>query len=492
MKKKLCVVLAVLLSLSGCGKADAGESTLQQELQQNEEITTEVTAENTEVPGTNDFAVDTDNSDEPEADDKTEDIFSGREEWGEYIRNSSTGAESNQYSYNYGVPEYMWIYSYGEDVTYYPMANSDGDVTFLVDSDNRIVAAYNRDEVIVVLDWYEQQSVVSMDDEFYLVTIDDNENVEFSNISDMFPGETVKQVGFDRDGLIVWTAESVDTATSHDVLLFAKRLDGTILGQWDENVLNENIYTEIRSGDESNWNVDFLSWNIYRLDDQIWTVCNGYSYLVLWLDTDDMYFIRHTAGFNDSYNISSDNGYVVLAEYGFSYDRMTYMDHGEMIACIVSDQHKDLYLYAKDATTYLYHEGDEWGLIDNHANTLRVFEQYQYNTIYISGDDYAAEVSNGTVDFVTMMDENGEALFEPIQGTMLEITKYANDDEIWFVDADGNYCVVNRQGEVSFLPEPISKSNLRYTECYEDYFYARRENQGIFVDYNQNILRIVN
>lgn len=214
----------------------------------------------------------------------------------------------------------------------------------------------------------------------------------------------------DTTGWTVWVYESIDTYDSHEFIIKAKDLDGTVKAEWSKTELN-NRYEEVNLSHE----IGFLGGSWYKSGNMILNVENKID---IW---------RRGADY-----CGADNDYLYLC---FS-DGWLQMDSIVLYDSQGNDVTPSLTFLESESFWFDRYLGEGMMLLENHDRFIVIdsagnipFDVDQFSARGTWGDDKSingfhnektqVEMSNESgVQFTTLINHKGEFLFEPIKGTI--------------------------------------------------------------------------
>ena len=333
---------------------------------------------------------------------------------------------------DYTMVDGCWVFARNEESGY----------SYLwIDKDMNLVLNVDAEQFRVCSDIYEDMTVIEGAADGRKMIINSKED-----ISDKFvnaeQGEKILGMWKDSTGVSVWTVRVTDTYDSHITELYVKNADGEIKMMWDSEQFTDFCWDDLDK-------LTFANESVYIFGQSIVDVNGGYSFTC-------------TGGSETEIWGVDENRDVYLSEYEYPQDWFVKRNGvgSELWRCEVNYGGRGQF---SDGLTYVRYEGRSkayQGFIDGTGN-LAINCDLNISNTPIFVDDYAViELENEAgIKFVTLMNRDGDIMFEPIRGQSVDSlvdthTEYISIAE-WkhhIAEVDGKLVVLYADGTIADAP----------------------------------------
>ena len=377
----------------------------------------------------------------------------------------------------------------GTNVEYYIAFDSDKNTLCMIPSENTEVLS----------PFYDGLAAVRVDGGIQLINTD-GEDVSHEYLNS--ENEVFLYICEDSTGITIWTAEDIETYASYDTVLRAKSIDGTIKQSWNFDELSSSFYDSANdlSHGVSKSRFKYLGkgfYCIYKPSDPYSMTNSRFIFDVRSGNVKNIGIAYGYSPLDDeiiAVTAPNDNArhHTAFAAYNITTGELAW----EITAYTSS-------IYEMNEVDYTNGYGFSMGITEDHEKYAGFFDDKGHmvvdlmssipelydNTIFIVDACMFKDVEYGIITvvnergnaYVTLIDREGNMLFEPIRGHHgfehydYQVRRPYSDD--FFCQAvysrlpvifgeDGTIYMISASGEETILPD-----GLRYAQYYDRKYY---------------------
>lgn len=321
-------------------------------------------------------------------------------------------------------------------------------VYILIDRNLNPLNFLNADEFSICSGAYNGITVILDKQQSEKKIIDSSGNDITAQYADINQKESIIGLWQDATGVTVWTVQDEDTYDKHISTLFAKDTDGNIKRSW-----NSEEYPDLQFYKSALEGFYYVSNSVYMFDQSVVNVENGNafcyppsgnSYKIYGVDNNGDIYTFHNNGASDSVMKCTSSGDEVWETALFNNPVIGQYSNGL------------IYVRGEDTNGIYYN-----GFLDADNNCAINLDVNVSNEPVFIGNYSLIECENDAgVSFVTLIDNQGNMLFEPIQGEdahlyggITYIERVAASREYYLVHVNEKTAILNPDGSLIDVPE---------------------------------------
>lgn len=340
----------------------------------------------------------------------------------------------------------FWIQGYREDDQQH-----ENEIYIAVDKDLNILYILEADDYSPRSKIYDNIAVVFDKKQLKNIVLDDMGNDITHEYADIDNGESFIELSEDITGITLWTIQDEDTYDKHITTLYAKDDSGNIKQSWSSDKFNLYFNELIYNDGTGKTKFTFSDKGIYRFGNSVINLLSGNAFQ---FENDAIIGVD-----NEKFIYTRDGGMV-----------FKYTDQGEEILESVGLRGKSQAIGAySEGLIYVRGECDgEYlnGFIDTNGNyVLDLPVEATNEPIFENGYAVIECKNSGGVTFVTLVDKQGNMLFEPIRGFYVDTVMIASE-KCYLIGIGSERMILNLDGSTSNVPQIWNSSYVYFDEKY--------------------------
>lgn len=322
-------------------------------------------------------------------------------------------------------------------------------ILYILDSNDYGPRSKIYDKISVVFDEKQRKNIV----------LDDAGNDITREYADIDSGEIFVELTEDITGVTLWTIQNEDTYDKQITTLYAKDDSGNIKQSWSSDEFDLQFNELIRSNGTWTSRLSFVGRGVYQFGDSVVNLLggnafcyprSGNSYGAIGTDDEGFIYTYHNSGTVDEISKYSDLGEKI---WGIGLYRKSRS----------SGNYSDGLIYVRGK---INDGGYLNGFLDTDGNyVLELPLEATNRPIFKNGYAVVECANSGGVKFITLVDKQGNMLFEPIRGFYVGTVMIASEER-YLIDVDGEKMILNLDGSTSSVPQIWNSSCVYFDEKY--------------------------